>query len=93
MNKPYGGGRGGVWQKQGKRTPAEAPSSYSAPTTGLTKVLFSFGSTKDAAEFITTTSKLASHVGTQPWPGASVVSMAIEDITNSTISPPHRPTL
>ena len=56
-------------------------------------VLFSFGSTKDAAEFITTKSKLAWLVETQPWPAASVASMVIEDLANPTMSPHKRPTL
>ena len=75
------------------KTTTEAPSSYSAPTAGLQKVLFSFGSTKDAAEFITTKSKLARYVGTQSWPGAPVASMAMEDMADPILTPPTRPTL
>ena len=80
MGKTYQGGGG--WQKQGKRTTVESPPTYSAPTVGLTKVLFTFGSTNDAAELLATKSKLARHFGTQSWPGASMASSAIEDMTN-----------
>ena len=46
--------------KHGKKnTNAEASPVYSVPTSGLAKVLFTFGMTKDAAEFLITKSKLA----------------------------------
>ena len=43
------------------------------------KVLFTFGTTKDAAAFLTTKSKLARHIGTQSWPEAAVALRAIID--------------
>ena len=58
---------------------------------GLTKVIFTFGSTKDEAEFLTTKSKLARYVGTQSWPELSVALRAIEDMTNPKMTPPSRP--
>ena len=75
------------------KTTAETSSSYSAPPAGLQKVLFSFRSTKYASEFITMKNKLARHIGIQPWPGAMVASMAMEDISESILTPPTRPTL
>ena len=92
MAKKYRGGGGG-WKTVGMKTTAKASSSYSAPTTGLQKVLFSFGLTNDASEFTTTKSKLAWHVGIQPWAGAPVASMAMEDMTEPIMTPPTRPTL
>ena len=92
MAKKYCGGSGG-WKTVGMKTTIEAPSSYSAPTAGLQKVLFSFGSIKDASEFITTKSKLAWHVEIQPWPGVLVASMVMEDMTEPIMTPPTRPTL
>ena len=83
---------GGGWKTVGK-TDTTTPSTYSAPTAGLQKVLFSFGSTKDAAEFITTKSKLARHVGIQSWPGAPMASMAMEDMAEPIMIPPIRPEL
>ena len=56
-------------------------------------MLFSFGSTKDASEFITTKSKLARHVGIQPWPGALVAYMAMGDMSDSILKAPTRPKL
>jgi hypothetical protein len=82
----------GGWKTVGK-TDTTTPSTYSAPTAGLQKVLFSFGSTKDAAEFITTKSKLARFVGTQSWPGAAAASMAMEDMAEPILTPPIRPKL
>ena len=67
--------------KSGKKNnKSEASLSYSAPTLEHTKVLFTFGTTRDAAVFLPTKSKLAWHVGTQSWPGAANSSRAIEDI-------------
>ena len=80
MSKKYHGGGGGR-KAVGMKTTVESPSSYSAPTARLQKVLFSFGSTNDASESITMKSKLARDVGIQPWSGAPVVSMAMEDMS------------
>ena len=91
--KPHYRGGGGGWKTVGAKSAPDTSSSYSAPTAGLQKVLFSFGSTKDAAEFITTKSKLARFVGTQSWPGAPVASMAMEDMADPILTPPTRPTL
>ena len=60
---------------------------------GFTEVLFTFRLTKDAAEFLTMKSKLAWYIGTQSWPGASVTSRAIEDMTNPAMVPSIRPKL
>ena len=91
--KPHYRGGGGDWKTVGAQSAPDTSSSYSAPTAGLQKVLFSFGSTKDAAEYITTKSKLARYVGTQSWPGAPVASMAMEDMADPILIPPTRPTL
>ena len=87
----YRGGGGG-WKTVGTK-PAPDTSSYSAPTAGLQKVLFSFGSTKDASKFITIKSKLARHVGIQPWHGALVTLMTMEDMAEPILNPHIRPML
>ena len=67
--------------KSGKKNnKSEASPAYSASTVGLSKDFFTFGTTKDAAAFLITKSRLAWHVGTQSWPGAANSSRAIEDI-------------
>ena len=86
--KPHYRGGGGGWKTVGTKPTTDTPSSYSAPTAGLQKVLFSFGSTKDASEFITTKSKLARYVGIQSWSGAPVASMAMEDVAEPILTPP-----
>ena len=91
--KPHYRQNGGGWKTVGAQSAPDTSTTYSAPTAGLQKVLFSFGSTKDAAEFITTKSKLARYVGTQSWPGAPVASMAMEDMADPILIPPTRPTL
>ena len=47
----------------------------------------------DASEFITIKIKLARHVGIQPWLGAPIASMAMEDMAEPILTPPLRPTL
>ena len=88
----YRGGGGG-WKTVGMKPTTDTPSSYSAPTAVFQKVLFSFGSTKDASEFIATQSKLARHIGIQPWLGAPVASMTMVDMAEPILTPPTRPTL
>ena len=75
MGKNYNdyGGRGGGWgggggwhKKSGKKTnKSEAPPSYLAHTAGLSKVIFAFRTTNDAAAFLITNVKLPRHVETQ----------------------------
>ena len=56
------GGRGG-WQKKSdkKRSNVSASPDHSSPIVGLSKVIFTFGTTNDAAAFLITKSKLARH--------------------------------
>ena len=80
--------------KHGKKnTNAEASPAYPAPTLGLTTVLFTFGTTKDAAVFLTTKRKLDWHVGTQPWPGAIKALKALEGMKHPELDKPVRPVL
>ena len=94
-NYDYGGregGGGGWYKKSGKKNnKSEASPSYSAPTAGLSKVLFTFRTTKDAAAFMLTKSKLARHVGTQSWPGAAMASRVIDDMKDPDVDKPDRP--
>ena len=47
-------------------------TKFTAPTSGLEDVCFTWGTAKDAAKFKDTVSKLARHLGTSPWPQSSV---------------------
>ena len=53
---------------------------FTAPTSGLEDVYFTWGTAKDAAKFEDTASKLAQHVGTSPWPQFSVASKAMSTL-------------
>ena len=53
---------------------------FTAPTLGLEDVYFTWDTTKDAAKFEDTVSKLARHVGTSPWPQSSVASKAMSTL-------------
>ena len=44
-----------------------AANKYTAPTSGLKNLLFTWGTTRDAAKFTDTLNKLARHVGIQAW--------------------------
>ena len=57
---------------------------------GLSKVLFTFITTKDAAAFLVMKSKLAQHVGTKSWHGAAMASRAIEDMEDPDMNKPDR---
>ena len=58
--------------------PEKVKSEHTAPTPGLNNVVFTFGSTKDAAEFAKTKSKLSRYIGTQTWHYASEAALAME---------------
>ena len=59
------------WAVGGAGSPADT-TKFTAPTSGLEDVCFAWGTTKDAAKFEDTLSKLARRVGTSPWPQSSV---------------------
>ena len=70
----YGGGiRGGRGY-----APANADSTYRAPTPGLETALFDCDGSKSAAIFEETRKKLWMYVGTQAYAGANAASRAIE---------------
>ena len=86
-NYDYGGregGGGGWYKKSGKKNnKSEASPSYSVPTMGLSNVLFTFGTTKDAAAFLLTKIKLTRYVGKQSWPGSAMALKAIGEMKDS----------
>ena len=43
-------------------------TKFTTPKSGLEDLFFTWGTSKDAAKFEDTVSKLAPHVGTIPWP-------------------------
>ena len=65
---------------------------FTAPTSGLEDVYFTWGAAKDAAKFEDTTSKLARHVGTSPWPQSSVASKAMSTRETPEFEEPAVPT-
>ena len=76
-------------RKVGK--PEKAKSEHTAPTPGLNNVVFTFGSTKDAAEFAETKSKLSRYIGTQTWRYASEAALAMEMMVAPVYTEPPRP--
>ena len=70
---------------------AATPKKFTASTSGLEDVYFTWGTAKDTAKFEDTVSQLARHVGTQPWRLSSVASKAMSAIEASVITSPARP--
>ena len=64
---------------------------FTAPTSGLEDVFFTWGTAKDAAKFEETVSKLARHVGTSPWPQSSVASKAMSTLRSPEFVEPTIP--
>ena len=69
-----------------------ATTKFISPTSGLEDVFFTWGTTKDAAKFEDTVSKLSWHVGTSPWPQSSVASKAMSTLTTPEFEEPAVPT-
>ena len=65
---------------------------FTAPTLGLEDVFFVWGTSKDAARFEDTVSKLARHVDTSPWPQSSVASKAMSTLKSPEFEEPAIPT-
>ena len=67
---------------------------FTAPTSGLEKVTFSWGTTRDAARFKDTLDKLAHHVGTWHVYGAANAAKAMKDMAEpvftQTVRPPSK---
>ena len=77
----------------GTRSPGVAGTvNFTAPTSGLEDVFFTWGTAKDAAKFEDTVSKLARHVGTSPWPQSSVASKAMSTLKSPEFQEPTIPT-
>ena len=77
----------------GTRSPGVAGTvNFTAPTSGLEDVFFTWGTAKDAAKFEDTVSKLARHVGTSPWPQSSVASKAMTTLKSPEFEEPSIPT-
>ena len=70
---------------------AATTKKFTAPTSGLEDVYFTWGTAKDAAKFEDTVSQLARYVGTQPWKLSSVASKAMSAIEAPVIASPTRP--
>ena len=76
----------------GTGSPGGSTVKFTAPTSGLEDVFFTWGTAKDAAKFEDTVSKLARHVGTSPWPQSSVASKAMSTLKRPEFQEPTIPT-
>ena len=66
-------------------------TKFTAPTSGLEDVFFTWGTAKDAAKFENAVSKLARHVGTSPWSQFLVASKAMSTLRNPEFVEPTIP--
>ena len=71
---------------------AAAANEYMAPTSGLENVLFTRGTTRDAARFTDTLNKLAMHLGIQAWSQSTVTSKALIKLVAPSWTEPTKPT-
>ena len=83
--------RGGTSNCRRISKPDKVKSEHTAPTPGLNNVVFTFGSTKDAAEFAERKSKLSRYIGTQTWHYASKAALAMETMLAPVYIEPPRP--
>ena len=67
-------------------------TKFTAPTSGIEDVFFTWGTAKDAAKFKDTVSKLARPVGTSPWPQSLVTSKAMSTLRTPEFEEPAVPT-
>ena len=67
-------------------------TKFTAPTSGLEDVFFTWGTAKDAAKFEDTVSKLARHVDTSPWPQSFVASKVVSTLETPEFEEPAVPT-
>ena len=71
---------------------ADTTKKFTAPTSGLEDVYFTWGTAKDAAKFEDTVSKLTRHVGTSPWPQSLDASKAMPTLETPEFEEPAVPT-
>ena len=69
---------------------AATTKKFTAPTSGLEDVYFTWGTASGAAKFEDTVSQMARQVGTQPWRLSSVASKAMSTIEAPVITSPVR---
>ena len=75
-----------------KDSTTEASSGgYEAPTAGYKDVLYAHGTTKAAAKFGTTNTKLARYVSVQSWSGATIAGKAMEKLADPPLIESPRP--
>ena len=67
-------------------------TKFTAPTSGLEDVYFTWGTAKDAVKFEDTVNKLAQYVGTSPWPQSSVASKVLSTLVTPKFEKPAVPT-
>ena len=69
----------------------KAEISYTAPTPGLKNVLFTRGTTRNAAKYINTLNTLARHVGVQAWSQSTVTAKAMIELVAPSWTQPSNP--
>ena len=72
-------------------TAAVPGDNFTAPTSGLDDVIFTQGTTIDAARYADTVSKLAQHLGTQTWSQSTVTTKATIEMVQPVFVMPVRP--
>ena len=68
-----------------------ADNDYTAPTPGLKNLLFTRGTTRDAARFIETLNTLAMHVGVEAWSQSTVTAKAMIELVAPSWTQPSKP--
>ena len=68
-----------------------ADNDYTAPIPGHKNILFTRGTTRDAARFIDTLNTLARHVGVQAWSQYTVTAKAMIELVAPSFTQPLKP--
>ena len=89
MAKGRCGGRGRRGSS-GESAPTPEKERFEAPTVNLEHVLFSRGSTRDAAKCKETVSILSRYVGTRSWSYSTFVATAMLDLKSPSLIAPVR---
>ena len=75
----------------GASAEVSSANKFMPPTSGLNNVMFTGGTTRNAAKFMDTVKKLACHVGTQTWSQSTVAAKAIIELAEPELVEPTKP--
>ena len=73
-------------------TATASSAKFTAPTPGLEDMIFTRGTTQDAARYADIASKLAQHVGTETWSQSTIAMKAMIELVALVYTAPVRPT-